>query len=91
MHRLIIISLIVTLIPIDEAHAYIGPGLGLGALGVVLGLFISICLALLAFFWYPLKRVLRKSRAKGRTSDARHRTEVGNCPFRPYQRDAGAA
>lgn len=67
MHRLIITSLVITLIPLNEAHAYIGPGLGLGALGVVLGLFISICLALLALFWYPLKRVLRKSRVNGQT------------------------
>lgn len=40
--------------------AYIGPGLGGGALGVVLGLLGSIGLALIAIFWYPLKRVCKR-------------------------------
>ena len=41
-----------------NAHAYIGPGLGAGTIGVVLGLVGSIFLALFAFFWYPIKRML---------------------------------
>ena len=40
------------------AFAYVGPGLGAGTLGVVLGLVGSILLALFAFFWYPIKRAL---------------------------------
>ena len=41
-----------------SATAYIGPGLGAGTLGVILGLLGSILLALFAFFWYPIKRAL---------------------------------
>ncbi len=42
------------------AQAYVGPGLGLGALGAVLGVVLSVLLALFAIFWYPLKRLLKK-------------------------------
>lgn len=41
-----------------NAMAYIGPGLGAGTLGVILGLLGSLLLALFAFFWYPIKRAL---------------------------------
>ena len=42
------------------AHAYIGPGLGAGTIAVVLGFIGSIFLALLAVFYYPIKRMLKK-------------------------------
>jgi hypothetical protein len=38
------------------AHAYVGPGLGLGAIAVILGIVISVVIALLAIIWYPIKR-----------------------------------
>ena len=47
-----------------EAQAYIGPGLGAGTLGVILGLFLSILVALFAIFWYPIKRMLKKKHKK---------------------------
>jgi hypothetical protein len=57
------------------AFAYIGPGAGLGVLGTLFGLFAAIILALFGLFWYPIKRVLRKSSATGEgdnlESDAR--------------------
>lgn len=42
--------------------AYIGPGIGGGALAVILGLLLSVFLALTAVVWYPLKRLVRKLR-----------------------------
>jgi hypothetical protein len=42
------------------AYAYVGPGLGLGALGVLLGILLSIFLAILGIFWYPIKRLIAK-------------------------------
>lgn len=42
------------------AQAYVGPGLGLGAIGAILGVVLSVVLALFAIFWYPLKRLLKK-------------------------------
>jgi len=43
-------------------NAYVGPGLGLGSLGVILGIFTSIFLAIIGIFWYPIKRFIRKFR-----------------------------
>lgn len=59
----IIVSLAAILLP-STASAYIGPGLGLSALGVIIGVVSSIALALFAIFWYPLKRFFRKCRQK---------------------------
>jgi hypothetical protein len=52
---IIVISMIST-----PAFAYIGPGLGAGTVGVILGVIGSIFLALFAIFWYPIKRLLKK-------------------------------
>lgn len=38
------------------ASAYVGPGLGLGAIGVIVALIISVLLAVVGLLWYPLKR-----------------------------------
>lgn len=46
------------------ALAYVGPGLGLGALGVAIGLVASFFLAVAGLFWYPLKRLYKKIRKK---------------------------
>ena len=42
---------------------YVGPGLGLGAISFVLGVLLSVFLALLGVVWYPLKRVVRAIRS----------------------------
>jgi len=44
------------------ALAYVGPGLGLGAIGVVVGLILSIVLAIFAFVWMPIKRALGRNK-----------------------------
>ena len=46
------------------ASAYIGPGLGLGAVGVILGIFLAALLAFFAILWYPIKRLFKKSPKK---------------------------
>jgi hypothetical protein len=46
----------------SAAYAYVGPGLGLGVLGAVLGLIASVALALVGLIWYPVKRLLRERR-----------------------------
>lgn len=51
-----------------QAFAYIGPGLGAGAIGAVLGVLGSIVLGLFAIIWYPFKRLMKKRR-KGRPGD----------------------
>ncbi len=53
-------------------QAYVGPGLGLSTLGVLLGLLASLVLAVIGIFWYPLKRLLRTFRKNKQQSNARH-------------------
>lgn len=58
-HLLSLALCIAFLLP-QAAHAYVGPGLGLGAIAVVLGVIGSVFLAIFAVFWYPIKRMLKK-------------------------------
>ena len=58
MKRLIYFALVI-LVP-STAEAYIGPGMGAGTIGVMLGILASIFLGLIAIVWYPLKRLFRK-------------------------------
>jgi hypothetical protein len=53
--------LTVLLLPLP-AYAYLGPGLGLGAVGAILGILFSIFLAIVGIFWYPIKRLIGKMR-----------------------------
>ncbi|MEM1152451.1 MAG: hypothetical protein AAGI03_18245 [Pseudomonadota bacterium] len=41
------------------ALAYIGPGVGAGAMAAVVAVFASLAVAFLALLWYPAKRLLR--------------------------------
>jgi len=54
----VIYFLVLMFLP-STAEAYIGPGLGTGVIGVVLGTLVAIGLALIAIVWYPLKRLYR--------------------------------
>lgn len=57
------------LVPIGGVQAYVGPGLGAGALVLVLGVIGSVLLAVFAILWYPLKRFLKKRKAAVETKD----------------------
>ena len=62
---------LLTVIP-DVANAYVGPGLGAGTIGVILGIIGSIFIAIFAIVWYPLKRLLKNNKQKkpqGREAD----------------------
>lgn len=59
--NLTLLTLFILLAP-QIAHAYVGPGLGAGTIGVILGIIGSIFIALFAIIWYPLKRLLKKRR-----------------------------
>ena len=47
------------------AHAYVGPGAGLGVIGTLFGIVAALVLALFGLFWYPLKRAFGKRAAAG--------------------------
>jgi hypothetical protein len=46
------------------AHAYIGPGAGLSAVGTALALLAACFLAVVGFVWYPIKRFMRGAKAR---------------------------
>ncbi len=46
------------------AQAYSGPGVGLGALGVMFGIIGSIFLMTVSLVWYPFKRMIRAMRQR---------------------------
>lgn len=56
-------SLILALQP-AAAMAYIGPGVGAGAIAAVVGILGSIFLAIVAVLYYPIKRMLKRGKAK---------------------------
>lgn len=44
------------------AHAYVGPGAGLTAIGTMIALTLALVLAVVGFVWYPIKRLRQKRR-----------------------------
>jgi len=62
--QLAITALLLVLIIIfpNYANAYVGPGLGAGTIGVILGIVGSLFIALFAIIWYPLKRLFKKKK-----------------------------
>jgi hypothetical protein len=52
------------LIYVPPALAYVGPGLGSGALAAVLGIVLGLCMLVAGVIWYPLKRLGRWLRSK---------------------------
>ena len=46
------------------ALAYIGPGVGAGAIAAVIGVLGSIFLAIVAVLYYPIKRMMKNRKAK---------------------------
>ena len=42
------------------AHAYVGPGAGVSAIGAIFALIGGVFVSILGFIWYPVKRLLKK-------------------------------
>lgn len=64
MRRLALMAAICAVILPTQALAYIGPGMGAGAVAVVLGVLGSIFMAVVAVVYYPIKRLIRMWRTK---------------------------
>lgn len=64
MFKIAMLFVLAAAILATPAHAYVGPGSSLGAIGVFLGLIGTLILALVSFVWYPFKRLLRRLREK---------------------------
>lgn len=73
MHRSILAPLVAAwtcLIMPAAAHAYIGPGAGLSAIGSLLALIAAIAVAIFGFLWYPIKSYRRKRRQAAESARA---------------------
>ena len=56
-------NLIIALLIISSpASAYIGPGMGGGVIAAVLGVIGAVLLALFGILYYPIKRMLKKTK-----------------------------
>ena len=42
------------------AIAYVGPGLGVGAVSAVLGVVLGLLMLVVGVVWYPIKRLIRR-------------------------------
>jgi hypothetical protein len=51
------------------AQAYVGPGLGLGAIASVFAFLGAVVLGVVGFVWYPIKRLLRAFRRPAATDE----------------------
>ena len=67
----IILSLVICFIILvpNYADAYVGPGLGAGTIGVILGIIGSLFIALFAIIWYPLKRLFKKKKRQSQETE----------------------
>lgn len=54
----------------QPAWAYIGPGMGAGAISVIVGVVASIFLAIFAIVWYPVKRAFKRRKKDKKTASA---------------------
>ena len=62
MMRVFIFSIFAFIIFAGNAWAYVGPGLGLGVVGALVGLIVAVFLSIVGLVWYPVKRLLKKFR-----------------------------
>lgn len=46
------------------AQAYMGPGIGLGAVSTALSIVAALLLGLVSILWYPAKRLVRRLRSR---------------------------
>ena len=60
LRRILAVTLLV--VTPGVVHAYIGPGVGLSAIGSVISLIVAAFLLVVGFLWYPFKRLLRKKK-----------------------------
>ena len=65
------------------AHAYVGPGAGLSAIGIVVGLISAVLLGIVGFIWYPIKRLLKLRRERAAETKAEAASAVPPPPKEP--------
>ena len=71
------ISCVILMTAPDLLHAYVGPGVGLSAIGSVLAFVGAVFLLIVGFLWYPIKRLLKR-RQKPETDTANNASTQGD-------------
>jgi len=66
MLKLISTVCIIIFFSITNSNAYLGPGLGLGIIASTLGVIIAVLLAIFGIIWFPIKRLLLRSKNKNK-------------------------
>jgi CDP-diglyceride synthetase len=61
-YSLSVLGLLGLLAAAAPAHAYIGPGAGLSAIGSFLALCAAVVIGVFGFLWFPIKRLLKKKK-----------------------------
>ncbi|MEM9179964.1 MAG: hypothetical protein AAGA89_09650 [Pseudomonadota bacterium] len=61
LNKVLIAALMISIVP-NYAHAYIGPGVGIGAIILTIAIAIGALLLLFGLVWYPVKRALARFR-----------------------------
>jgi membrane associated rhomboid family serine protease len=64
MNNYIYIILMLMLTFSTHAYGYIGPSVGIGVLGAIVGVISSLFLAIFGILYYPIKRCIRNMRSK---------------------------
>ncbi len=64
MKKIPVFGLLCAICYSPAAFAYIGPGLGTGAVATVLGVLAGILMLIVGVIWYPLKRLFKWFRSK---------------------------
>ena len=59
-----ILSLIIFCLMSFSSSAYLGPGIGTGAIVATLGIIIAIFATLFGLIWFPIKKLLKKRKEK---------------------------
>ena len=72
---------------LTPAYAYLGPGLGTGALAVILGIIGSVLLALFAIFWYPIKKLFKKNTGANKEKSSPEMEETAPEPQNNQSKD----
>lgn len=66
VRRSVVPALVAALLLVPEAvHGYGGPGSIVSGIGALLAALGALAAATVGFFWFPLKRLLRKLRGRG--------------------------
>ena len=65
---------LLSLLLASAAHAYIGPGLGAGAIAMILGVIGSSLLALFVVLYYPIKRMMKKRKSESQKDEGEKRS-----------------